>query len=240
MEKYLERIEPQGALWGDATPKAADFYFEHWKGTLSDKREDYEFVPGKDRFYRGDCIFSERTVLGKNNCRLTASIERSIELTGSEIEVLLAKTERFRHLFVTLANFMPLWRLGGYSTTNLNLAKGGWGGAYRDFPDLWLNDIRLWYEEPGALERKNERTFELFKINAENYFERFGSWEEYVDNNYLRDFLDKDHEIISLFEGGRRPPGGILDVSQIEDFLENSIRIIEARAKRFAEKDRLR
>jgi len=245
MERYLENVGWQGSYWGDATAKATDFYFDHWHGVLSDKKEDFEFQHGKDRFYRGDCIFSEKTVLGnedplkgrEKNWRLLRSIEKDNGLTETEIYELFQKAERFRSLFPTLANFMPLWRLGGDSSTNLNLAKGSYWGAYRDFPDLWLGDIMLWYNNPEKLEENNKGTFELFRANAENYFDKFGSWEEYIDNNYLEDFVDKDYGVVCLFRGDHCPRNGVLELSQIKGFLENGARIIEARAKRLAEKD---
>jgi len=170
VKKYLEDIGWHGSLWGDAAPKATDFYFDHWRGTLSNKKEDFEYQDGKDKFYRGDCIYSEKTVLGnkdpskdrEHNWRLLRSIKMNVDLTDSEIGELILKTERYRRLFPTLANFMPLWRLGINNSTNMNLAKGNWT-TYRDFPDLWFRDIQVWYNDPEILEKKNRRTYDLFK-----------------------------------------------------------------------------
>jgi len=241
MGEYLEKIMREGSRRPDNTQKSVDFYFNHWK-VLSKNKDDFEPSRG-DKFYRGDCILSVKTVLGNegyqkdspNNWRLMRSIENDGSLTSDDTDKLIQKAERYRYLFDTLANFMPMWKLGGNNSTNLNMAKGNWR-TYRDFPDLWLRDIMLWYNGPIGLERKNMRAYELFIANKENYFDRFGSWEEYIDNNYLGDFVNKDYEVLELFEGDHCPRSGILELSQIEDFLDNGIRIIEARAKRLVER----
>jgi len=239
MDRFLEDVGWFGSDWGDSTPRATDFFFDFWHGTLSNNKEDFVYLDGKDKFYRGDCIFSEKTVLGnedalkgrEKNWRLLTSIADENDLTDPEIVALVRKAERYRGLFPTLANFIPLWRLGGVSSTNLNLAKGSWA-TYRDFPDLWLKDIMLWYNEPEGLKTLNSGTYCLFRLNAESYFDKFSSWEGYIEKNYLGDFVNKDLDVIDLFEGDHRPQSGILKVSQIEDFLDNGIRFIEARAKR--------
>ena len=116
--------------------------------------------------------------------------------------------ETFSNNYLTLGNFIPFPKVKKHS---LNNAKNQ---SYADQFDLYLNDIKKFYIEKtnhylfknNKDAKKDDFNYDIgcssffsniLKENIE-YFKRFKSFNNYIDKNFLQDYIDNG-DVIDLF-----------------------------------------
>lgn len=264
--KFLIEVKPDD--WScdpDHTRESREFYSKYWGKTLSNEISDYN---GSLKKYRGDTIISFNTmtrcmisllpiykagdlVLSTTNQKALLDIILQSDDVSNNLK---EKFEKFHTLYHCLANFMPLvhdrWIPDHPQFTdlkNLNQAKGSYS-KYNDFPDLFFSDIRRFgfSENPYNEKDKKENAVYFTETNG-IYFERFNSWNKFVERNYLQDFF-QDPEFTSavslapskeFFKNyiysdlSKLPEKEKKErIEQISIFLTTAITIITARAER--------
>jgi hypothetical protein len=249
----------------DHTKTAREFYVEFWGKTLSDSISDYDGAVGK---YRSDTIISFNTIAGcmirttnyKGDMPPTNCQEKRLSIIKEHAnDDMFKKFEDFFEVYHSLANFMPLVYESPWCI-NLNSVKGSpFNGllgngqtrkAFRDFPDLFFEDIRKYYccgPDYAAEEfsfRYNEAYFAEFRKKGDGDAE--SRWVNFVEKNYLQDFFTgKDGSYLTFKQ---LSPDEYITMpyrqkklsdeekekceEQVSTFLKNAIEIIQARAKR--------
>ncbi len=179
-------------------------------------------------------------------------LEKIVDADSKEVSCdLKKKFKEFYKLYHTDANFMPLPKT--CSSTSLNSLKGR-GGKYHDFPDLFFSDIKKYFcgdasyrEALRNVTSKESDRCACGKLINRVYLDSFGSgekgWKNFVELNYLEDFFEDDNysEFVKLAPKIKKFPykkrklsedDKTKCVEEINEFLDNAIKIIEARSKR--------
>ena len=207
---------------------------------------------------RGDTICSFGTVFGK--CNLEGNLKELKDgrswkrgYTGEIFRNKKPQVMKFRSCYHSLANF---WIMPGA----LNMWRGLSCSHMGDFFDIFLNAIRNYYLEPD----KNPLEVQK-RLNAKDaldwleYWERDENpWEKFVTDNYLEMFTNSRYEVKDLFadpedyrqqDNNNNLIGGFHGYGYemvwkaknkapgecAKAFLENSIWVIEERAKKIFE-----
>ena len=197
----------------DHTLSAREFYAKFWKTSLSGCILDYDGAVGN---YRGETIISFNTMAGCLIRLLPIYFDRGLDLpkVGNERLDIIRKIDdgefpsfeddnlikrlkcNFDKLYLryhSLANFMPLVR----GDVHINLVKGR--VPYHDFPDVFFSDLKKCEPKRVFYNKVNAKYFERFgnwkAFNEQNALQSsFGGWKEFVELNYLQDFFkDEDN-----------------------------------------------
>ncbi len=237
----------------DNAQVSREFYANYWK-FLSDDIETYSAQIGG---YRGETIISFRTMAtvllrtskyykGNNIPDKGDKSKKRLDLIQEWDDIpqgLKKKFEEFYKKYHSLANFMPLPNEKWHCKKNLNEIKGI-EPKYRDFPDAFYRVIREnVYTNHGNLEDNSFLNSEYNK----KYFDKFSSWKEYVEKNYLQDlFLDEEYtKFIKLKPTNEKTPykdhknklsnNDISDIrNEVKEFLDNALAFIDKRAERLS------
>jgi hypothetical protein len=174
----------------DDSKKARVFYAENW-GVLSSDISAY----GENGLYRGETIFSFRTITGcmirmlscyTGKFRMPPDHEKLLGVVCDADDLDDQSKNTFKRFYCirhSLANFMPLPR--AERRYNLNAIKGSATCKYHDFPNVFFDDIRK------SLSSDNNAAPAFSKHDSnKKYFEHFHCWPSYVEKNYLQDFFD--------------------------------------------------
>ncbi|URZ87642.1 DUF6994 family protein [Floricoccus penangensis] len=113
-----------------------------------------------------------------------------------------------------LGNF-GIWvsRKYGINTTRAQI-------GYDDFFDLTLNEIKNYYEGKFA----DNSLSKAIKYDSD-YFNQFSGFDEFIEDNFLQDFLNEKGEVIKLSE-----------IDEFENYVETINNIIQKRGKRIINK----
>ena len=246
----------------DSSKLAYEFYFSFWKLLAEDTVDFEEFC----KTYGGETIISFNTVAGIAiritdeylNGEVTIPKNNEPDCQAKRLAIILnssfyTEEEYFKNKFIeffglchTLANFMH-FPITGNKKTSLNCQKNSFADCH-DFPDKFFKHVKSFYS------RKAKTVMPVWMRHETNYkyLNKFGSWKNYVEKNYLQDFFHDDDyaNFIQLapsqplsvpFKGNK----GLIDSLKkdsiqrekskiwINDiFLKNAIAIIRQRASR--------
>ena len=213
------------------------------------KNEDYEFFG----VYGGETINSYNTVCN-DNLPLWQSRYPECNRDKHDTDILY-----FKERYHSLGNFMPIGKMVSLKGFSLNTYRGSVNGLIDkyyvkaiengicDFFDLFLVWVKEWYDANGneaiLLNSKNWRKlrFDIFLLNHESYFEKFGTFGKYCEFNFLNNYIDKNNVVQAMFgDLNNRRLGGKDAVpkndTEITQFLDKSVRAIKVRAEKMAAK----
>ena len=226
-ETFLREVASfEGRLDPDMSPPAYScgtrrgFYDAFWPAEWAEVRgypEDASFPYGyhvlADRL-RGDTLVSFNTVFrtrfsegdrmpegcrpGDENPYLAARKKRWLDGVPPLV------VEGFRRRYHCLANFMPLpWGLNQWRGFARDTATGVANPGLCDFPDLFFDQVRKWYEGSGDLHPLAREEFDAYRA----YFDRFGrgsdGWRAFARRNHLEgSFVDEAGCVVYLFDRG--------------------------------------
>lgn len=186
----------------------------------------------KNILYNGDTLNTRDSIFGRYNQYLDKYCKNDIE----KYYDLKEKAEDFRIRYETLGNFMP-------SPIGINEKRGIKRGGLEDQFDLYLMEIKKFYNNNYVCERGNHKLNafydELEKEENKTYFKIFGSFNNFIDDNYLKSFVyeeNNQYKIKSLFgedseEALEKRIVLPLDDKQAKEYMENAKNIIKERAK---------
>ena len=210
---------------GDRTKIAYAIYVLLWKDKKIKLHYDNNIIKGvlvkdKEVRYDGDTLNTRDTICGLNNQKIYKYINGNLKNYFD----LREEAEKFRIIYETLGNFMPLPIL---TEPSLNVARGPkYVGKSRNLDDklydqfdLFLWEVQQFYKNDSFLEfledvkkqrleansiidlKKESIDYKDFdnvlKYNIE-YFALFNGFDDFVEQNYLNSYI-KDGKIKSLF-----------------------------------------
>lgn len=154
----------------------------------------------------------------------------------TKLEAFDPDARRFLKVAYTLGNFVPC--PAGHNRPGKSLTKDYW--------DLTLWYIYLWFhgtevQKAAALERLfwDDRHMKLHMMVYGDWLAQFGSWENFVEKNYLQDYTEWSQRPYGRpkefwdghFEGSPTPQAA----EQIKAFFGRAAACIEARSRRMVE-----
>lgn len=154
--------------------------------------------------------------------------------------ILPQAAETFFRLCHTIGNF-TVW------LADCNMPRGN--GPVKDYWDLTLYHIHQWYEVNKELTTKNDALLKLFGsqlVIFQDWLVSFGTWDKFVEQNFLQDFVETDGKPKELWKNhfvskGVKPTGKrcsereVAGKTDFEQFFENSSKLIGNRGKKIAE-----
>ena len=120
--------------------------------------------------------------------------------------ILPQAAETFFRLCHTIGNF-TVW------LADCNMPRGN--GPVKDYWDLTLYHIHQWYEVNKELTTKNDALLKLFGsqlVIFQDWLVSFGTWDKFVEQNFLQDFVETDGKPKELWKNhfvskGVKPTG---------------------------------
>ena len=140
----------------------------------------------------------------------------------------------FLKTYHTLGNFMPV-------PYGCNAPRGT--GKLKDYWDLTLKCIKEYYKTEES-KWAEKIVGNKYKIDYANWLDSFESWENFIEKNYLEDFVDDEGEPLELWEGhfknwenGKYSAESALPKTQDEckEYFKNAADHIEKRTVRMLE-----
>ncbi len=217
------------------------------------KEQKKEYMVNKSEWTYSDTMISVQTTLnnyvGKQLPEVfkkygvkRISNKMCIELyeSDSAFRKLLDESEDLAHfinVYHTLGNYIPV-------SFGFNIARSGFCGSY-DYWDLTLMKIKEYYDAKIAQSGYGEflvipelKIMELLHCDREviccckwlNSFE--GGWEDFINQNFLQDFVDANNQPIPLCKGHS---WDCPQVQNFDEFFKNSWQCIEKRSGRMIE-----
>lgn len=181
--------------------------------------------------YRGDTMTSTWTVL-KQYVQITMKISKHQESWEGYIFNNVKKIKisnelgKFLELCHTYGNFLPVPL--GFNAGRSNYGK--W-----DMWDLTLSKIYEWFCDKENLNNSLNVLFSA-STNIEysvshccEWLKQFETWEEFVDNNYLQAYVDKNYKPILFFEGHSFEKPLPTNEREFQDFFKAVNKCIEKR-----------
>lgn len=212
----------------DRIPISYSIYYLLWKdildlesnqlnGKANTKFEEIEF--------NGDTLNTRDFILSVDNKYL---FDMCKDIDKNEILETVDLVEDFRIKYETLGNFMPM-------PEGLNQKRGK---PLQDRFDMYLYEVKKFYENEYNYFGKLETLGEELK-RKENYFKGFGSFKNYIEQNYLQDFVEDDYTIkdlsINSEEAYKQDENNIQEIKdciQVKNYIKNAKAIIKNRAER--------
>lgn len=160
------------------------------------------------------------------------------------IELYLKDKNKFKEKLGSMENFLNHWHmLGNYCPVprDFNSARSG-RHAVHDYWDLTLLKIQEYY-------KKRDKEDEVWKILGEEllhgsgnvlacklWLDYFGSWENFIEKNYMQDFVDVDiedgYKVIRFFKGHSWDNPKPKNLNEFEDLFRKASEMIEKRTER--------
>lgn len=201
-------------LWKDIL----DLESNQLKGKANTKFEGIEF--------NGDTLNTRDFILSVDNKYL---FDMCKDIDKNEILETVDLVEDFRIKYETLGNFMPM-------PEGLNQKRGK---PLQDRFDMYLYEVKKFYENEYNYFGKLEALGVELK-RKENYFKGFGSFKNYIEQNYLQDFVEDDYTIKDLSinnEEGvyKQDENNIQEIKackQVKNYIKNVEAIIKKRAEK--------
>lgn len=201
-------------LWKDIL----DLESNQLNGKANTKFEGIEF--------NGDTLNTRDFILSVDNKYL---FDMCKDIDKNEILETVDLVEDFRIKYETLGNFMPM-------PEGLNQKRGK---PLQDRFDMYLYEVKKFYENEYNYFGKLETLGEELK-RKENYFKGFGSFKNYIEQNYLQDFVEDDYTIKDLSinseeEAYKQDENNIQEIKdciQVKNYIKNAKAIIKNRAER--------
>lgn len=170
-----------------------------------------------------------------------ASNKMCIELyeTDPVFRKLLNESEDLANLIAayhTLGNYLPV-------CCGFNIARSGYYGTH-DYFDLTLTKIKEYYDARAAqngftdfLKSSEAKIMQLLHCEREvvscyNWLNSFDGWRDFIQKNFLQDFVDASNQPILLCKGHSWEYPQVQD---FDEFFKNSWQIIEKRSRRMIE-----
>lgn len=168
----------------------------------------YELV-NKNKFFRGDTMTSALVPLkrylelkGINKQKMKESTLEEFILDNINRIDISENVSSFLHNVHTIGNFIPV-------PQGFNIGRSNFGRW--DSWDLTLQQIFLWYQDNKELNKEtNDRALEILFSSSKNksdcvfhcveWLKMFPSWEEFVNDNYLKHFLDNKGKPVLFFK----------------------------------------
>lgn len=213
----------------DRIPISYSIYYLLWKdildlesnqlnGKANTKCEEIEF--------NGDTLNTRDFILSVDNKYL---FDMCKDIDKNEILETVDLVEDFRIKYETLGNFMPM-------PEGLNQKRGK---PLQDRFDMYLYEVKKFYENEYNYFGKLETLGEELK-RKENYFKGFGSFKNYIEQNYLQDFVESDYTIKDLSinseeEAHKQDENNIQEIKtckQVKNYIKNAKDIIKNRAEK--------
>lgn len=213
----------------DRIPISYSIYYLLWKdildlesnqlnGKANTKFEEIEF--------NGDTLNTRDFILSVDNKYL---FDMCKDIDKNEILETVDLVEDFRIKYETLGNFMPM-------PEGLNQKRGK---PLQDRFDMYLYEVKKFYENEYNYFGKLETLGEELK-RKENYFKGFGSFKNYIEQNYLQDFVESDYTIKDLSinseeEAYKQDENNIQEIKtckQVKNYIKNAKDIIKNRAEK--------
>lgn len=213
------------------------------------KEQESEYRINNKNWIYSDTVISIQTTLnnyiGKEMPELLkeygvkrVSNKMCIELyeTNPTLKELLNKSEDLLHLvtvYHTLGNYIPV-------CYGFNMARSGYYGSH-DYWDLTLMKIKEYYDKRAVQSgfqdlrcRPEVKIMELLHcdrglICCYQWLNRYEDWKDFINKNFLQDFVDIDDRPIPLCKGHSWEEP---QVKNFEEFFKNSWQIIEKRSAR--------
>lgn len=201
-------------LWKDIL----DLESNQLNGKANTKFEEIEF--------NGDTLNTRDFILSVDNKYL---FDMCKDIDKNEILETVDLAEDFRIKYETLGNFMPM-------PEGLNQKRGK---PLQDRFDMYLYEVKKFYENEYNYFGKLETLGEELK-RKENYFKGFGSFKNYIEQNYLQDFVEDDYTIKDLSinseeEAYKQDENNIQEIKdciQVKNYIKNAKAIIKNRAEK--------
>ena len=137
---------------------------------------------------------------------------------------------KFLECVYTIGNFIPVPLVPNFNTCR--------SGLCRDYWDLTLLAIYRHYEKNG--EEKSEAWQELLsREGVRHWLDGYGSWDAFVEHNFLQDFVHKERVPYGkpkpLWRGHLDDEAKVMPKEdQFEDFFTTATNWITARGKKIA------
>lgn len=196
-----------------------------------------EFISSNKREHEKLNEFKNSTK-SRQNMSINYLINRFYD-SDNELKSFLDETEslkKFLSIYHTLGNFIPF-------PVGCNPTRGC--GTTCDYWDLTLKHIYEYYkikdsdktEDAAVIIQKickNTSKIPDAETNLKKWLDKFGSWESFIDENYMSPFVDENGEPKELWEG--HFDGAVLpDFDQCNEYFKNASEWILARGKLMVE-----
>lgn len=162
------------------------------------------------------------------------------------IELYLKDKNEFKKKLKSMENFLNHWHmLGNYCPVPRHFNKARSGCTHYDYWDLTLMKIKEYYDE---IENPDDKGDDAWKILGEEllhgtgnalackkWLDYFGSWKNFIDKNYMQDFVNGNYEVEPFFEehSWNKPTPEREEV--FNDLFQNASKMIEKRTGRIVD-----
>lgn len=173
-------------------------------------------------------ILWERNIKWNNNIKSNKKVvilsEKNEKLKNKKLkyEMLKYKVTEFKIQCNSIGNFLVMPK--GLKKDILQNEK------IKKQYDLYLKLVKNFYKNNYEYVKKEYISLNVYENlkKYEDYFKLFNTFENYVNDNYLNDFLDKDGNVIELF---KRKDGKLLPntYKEVIEYLQNAKLIISRR-----------
>ena len=159
------------------------------------------------------------------------------------IELYLEDKNKFKEKLSSMENFLNRWHmLGNYIPVSrrFNSARSG-RYAVHDYWDLTLLKIQEYY-------KKRDNEDEVWKILCEEllhgsgnalacklWLDYFDSWENFIEKNYMQDFVDGNYEVELFFDGHDWNNPKPKTPDECKELFERSSEMIKKRTNRMVD-----
>ena len=159
------------------------------------------------------------------------------------IELYLEDKNKFKEKLSSMENFLNRWHmLGNYIPVSrrFNSARSG-RYAVHDYWDLTLLKIQEYY-------KKRDNEDEVWKILGEEllhgsgnalacklWLDYFDSWENFIEKNYMQDFVDGNYEVELFFDGHDWNNPKPKTPDECKELFERSSEMIKKRTNRMVD-----
>lgn len=216
------------------------------------KEQKSEYMINSNSWIYSDNMISVQTTLNSYIRRKMPEVFKKygVKRISNKMCIELYETDpAFRRLLNTsedLAHFIAVYHtLGNYIPVScgFNIARSGYYGSH-DYWDLTLMKIKEYYDARksqsglgGVLTSPEVKIMELLHCNNEvvcccKWLNSFRGWEDFINRNFLQDFVDADNQPIPLCDGHSWECPQVLN---FEEFFKNTWQIIEKRSRRMIE-----
>lgn len=161
--------------------------------------------------------------------------------TDAVFRELLEKSEDLKHfitVYHTLGNYIPV-------PYGFNKARSGYYGSH-DSWDLTLMKIKEYYDAYDVKKEVSSNSGELFPclpeikimellhnreiISCYQWLNSFAGWEDFIDKNFLQDFVGSDYQPIPFCKGHSWKCPQVSE--NFDEFFRNAWQMIEKRSRR--------
>lgn len=160
------------------------------------------------------------------------------------IELYFKDKNEFKKKLKSMENFLNHWHmLGNYCPVprHFNCARSGCAANY-DYWDLTLMKIKEYYNEIGKLDDKGDDEWKILgeellhgagnALACKKWLDYFGSWKEFIEKNYMQDFVNGNYEVKPFFDGHNWNKPTPKTLKEFNDLFQNASEMIKNRTER--------